>query len=116
MGRVMNVLGKPIDDKGPIEAAEYRPIHRKAPKFSEQSGASEMLETGIKVIDLMTPYARGGKIRLFGGAGVGKTVLILELIRNIAAEHGGYSIFTGVGERSRGATTYDFGYGREAAR
>ncbi|NLO63934.1 MAG: F0F1 ATP synthase subunit beta [Clostridiales bacterium] len=101
LGRVMNVLGKPIDDKGPIEAAEYRPIHRKAPKFSEQSGASEMLETGIKVIDLMTPYARGGKIGLFGGAGVGKTVLILELIRNIAAEHGGYSIFTGVGERSR---------------
>jgi F-type H+-transporting ATPase subunit beta len=101
LGRVMNVLGNPIDDKGPIIAQEYRPIHRKAPKFSEQSGNYEILETGIKVIDLMTPYTRGGKIGLFGGAGVGKTVLILELIRSIAAEHGGYSIFTGVGERSR---------------
>jgi len=101
LGRVINVLGYPIDDKGPIQSEEFRPIHRKAPKFSEQSGSYQILETGIKVIDLMTPYTRGGKIGLFGGAGVGKTVLILELIRSIAAEHGGYSIFTGVGERSR---------------
>lgn len=101
LGRVLNVLGNPIDDNGPINASEYRPIHRKAPCFSDQTGKVSMLETGIKVIDLMMPYARGGKIGLFGGAGVGKTVLILELIRSIAAEHGGYSIFTGVGERSR---------------
>lgn len=101
LGRVLNVLGEPIDDKGDIEAADYWAIHRKPPKFSDQEASYSILETGIKVIDLMTPYARGGKIGLFGGAGVGKTVLILELIRSIAAEHGGYSIFTGVGERSR---------------
>ncbi len=101
LGRVINVLGEPIDDKGEIECAEKWSIHRNPPSFSEQSGKIELLETGIKVIDLLTPYAKGGKIGLFGGAGVGKTVLILELIRSIANEHGGYSIFTGVGERSR---------------
>ena len=101
LGRVMNTLGKPIDNKGEIIGNENWPIHRKAPKLAEQGAATEILETGIKIIDLLTPYAKGGKIGLFGGAGVGKTVLILELIRNIATEHGGYSIFTGVGERSR---------------
>ena len=101
LGRVLNVLGEPIDNKGEVKAAHRRPIHRKAPDFFEQSAATEVLETGIKVIDLIAPYARGGKIGLFGGAGVGKTVLIMELIRNVAHEQGGYSIFTGVGERSR---------------
>ncbi|MDR0695973.1 MAG: F0F1 ATP synthase subunit beta [Christensenellaceae bacterium] len=101
LGRVLNVLGEPIDKKGPINAKEYWPIHRNPPKFSAQSGETEIMETGIKVIDLLTPYTKGGKIGLFGGAGVGKTVLILELIHSITAEHGGYSIFTGVGERSR---------------
>lgn len=101
LGRLMNALGEPIDHKGEIKAEAYRSIHNKPPHFSEQSGRAEILETGIKVIDLLTPYTKGGKIGLFGGAGVGKTVLILELIRSIAAEHGGYSIFTGVGERSR---------------
>ncbi len=101
LGRVLNVLGEPIDDKGPVEFSEKWAIHRKPPKFSGQTGDISILETGIKVIDLLTPYTRGGKIGLFGGAGVGKTVLILELIRSIAAEHHGYSIFTGVGERSR---------------
>ena len=101
LGRVLNVLGKPIDKKGEIESDEYWPIHRQAPSFDEQMPATEMLETGIKVIDLLAPYAKGGKVGLFGGAGVGKTVLIQELIRNIATEHGGYSVFTGVGERSR---------------
>ena len=101
LGRMFNVLGEPIDDKPAPEGVQYDPIHRKAPKFEEQSTETEILETGIKVVDLLCPYQKGGKIGLFGGAGVGKTVLIQELIRNIATEHGGYSIFTGVGERSR---------------
>ena len=101
LGRVLNVLGEPVDKLGPVNAADYWPIHRPAPSFEDQIPASEMLETGIKVIDLLAPYSKGGKIGLFGGAGVGKTVLIEELIRNIAQEHGGYSVFTGVGERSR---------------
>ena len=101
IGRVVDVLGRPIDEKGPIKADHYLPIHRNAPRLSEQKPATELLETGIKVIDLLVPYAKGGKIGLFGGAGVGKTVLILEMIHNIATEHGGYSVFTGVGERSR---------------
>lgn len=101
LGRVINVIGQPIDGKGPINADTRLPIHRKPPKFADQNPATELFETGIKVIDLLAPYAKGGKIGLFGGAGVGKTVLIMELIRNIATEHGGYSVFTGVGERSR---------------
>ncbi|HEY8443496.1 MAG TPA: F0F1 ATP synthase subunit beta [Clostridia bacterium] len=101
LGRVLNVLGEPIDQKGEINAKEKWSIYRPAPKFYDQSNNVEILETGIKVIDLLAPYVKGGKIGLFGGAGVGKTVLILELIRNVAHEHGGYSIFTGVGERSR---------------
>ena len=101
LGRMFNVLGNPIDEKEAPAVKEYSPIHRKAPTFSEQSTETEILETGIKVIDLLCPYQKGGKIGLFGGAGVGKTVLIQELIHNIATEHGGYSIFTGVGERSR---------------
>ena len=101
LGRMFNVLGEPIDGKPAPSDAEKWPIHRKAPSFSEQSPVAEVLETGIKVVDLMEPYAKGGKIGLFGGAGVGKTVLIQELIHNVAMEHGGYSIFTGVGERSR---------------
>ena len=101
LGRMFNVLGEPIDEKGPVEAADRWTIHRNPPAFSQQNPTTEILETGIKVIDLLAPYARGGKIGLFGGAGVGKTVLIQELIRNIATEHGGYSIFTGVGERTR---------------
>ena len=101
LGRMFNVLGEPIDKKGDVNAEEKWGIHRKAPSFQEQSPVVEVLETGIKSIDLLAPYAKGGKIGLFGGAGVGKTVLIQELIRNIATEHGGYSIFTGVGERSR---------------
>ena len=100
LGRIFNVLGDPIDNK-PAPEVEHMPIHRKAPTFAEQATNTEMLETGIKVVDLLCPYQKGGKIGLFGGAGVGKTVLIQELIRNIAAESGGYSIFTGVGERSR---------------
>ena len=101
LGRMFNVLGKPIDEAGPMETKDYWAIHRAAPSFRDQSPVVEILETGIKVIDLLAPYAKGGKIGLFGGAGVGKTVLIQELIRNVATEHGGYSIFTGVGERSR---------------
>ncbi|MDD6034683.1 MAG: F0F1 ATP synthase subunit beta, partial [Lachnospiraceae bacterium] len=101
LGRMFNVLGDPIDEKPAPEGVEYYPIHRKAPKFEEQSTQTEMLETGIKVVDLLCPYQKGGKIGLFGGAGVGKTVLIQELITNIATEHGGYSVFTGVGERTR---------------
>jgi F-type H+-transporting ATPase subunit beta len=101
LGRVMNVIGQPIDGKGPINSDTRLPIHRKPPKFADQNPATELFETGIKVIDLLAPYAKGGKIGLFGGAGVGKTVLIMELIRNIATEHGGYSVFCGVGERSR---------------
>ena len=101
LGRLFNVLGAPIDNKGEIEVEETYPIHRPAPTFKEQSLEPEMFETGIKVIDLIAPYQKGGKIGLFGGAGVGKTVLIQELINNIAKEHGGLSVFTGVGERSR---------------
>ena len=101
LGRIFNVLGAPIDNKPAPEGVSYEPIHRAAPEFVEQSTQQELLETGIKVVDLLCPYQKGGKIGLFGGAGVGKTVLIQELIRNIATEHGGYSIFTGVGERSR---------------
>lgn len=101
LGRMFNVLGEPIDEKPAPEGVMYDPIHRKAPAFEEQSTATEILETGIKVVDLLCPYQKGGKIGLFGGAGVGKTVLIQELITNIAQEHGGYSVFTGVGERTR---------------
>ena len=101
LGRMFNVIGEPIDGKGPVHATEYLPIHREAPAFTDIAPATELLETGIKVVDLICPYAKGGKIGLFGGAGVGKTVLIQELIHNVATEHGGYSIFTGVGERSR---------------
>ena len=101
LGRMFDPLGRPIDGKGPVDDVPHWPIHRKAPSFAEQKPATEILETGIKVIDLLAPYAKGGKIGLFGGAGVGKTVLIQELIHNVATEHGGYSIFTGVGERSR---------------
>ena len=101
LGRIFNVLGQPIDNKPVPEGVSYEPIHRAAPTFAEQSTDTELLETGIKVVDLLCPYQKGGKIGLFGGAGVGKTVLIQELIRNVATEHGGYSIFTGVGERSR---------------
>ena len=100
LGRMFNVLGEPIDEKPAPEGVQYDPIHRKAPKFEEQSTETEILETGIKVVDLLCPYQKGGKIGLFGGAGVGKTVLIQELITNIAQEHGGYSVFTGVGERT----------------
>ena len=101
LGRMFDPLGRPIDGKGPVDDLPHWSIHRKAPSFAEQKPATEILETGIKVIDLLAPYAKGGKIGLFGGAGVGKTVLIQELIHNVATEHGGYSIFTGVGERSR---------------
>ena len=101
LGRIINVLGEPVDNMGPINAKKIEPIHRAAPSFDEQKPSAEILETGIKIVDLLAPYPKGGKIGLFGGAGVGKTVLIMELIRNIATEHGGYSIFTGVGERTR---------------
>ncbi|MBQ3784291.1 MAG: F0F1 ATP synthase subunit beta [Lachnospiraceae bacterium] len=101
LGRIFNVLGEPIDEKPAPEGVQYKPIHRKAPSYEEQSTSTEILETGIKVVDLLCPYQKGGKIGLFGGAGVGKTVLIQELITNIATEHGGYSVFTGVGERTR---------------
>ena len=101
LGRMFNVVGEPIDGKGPVNAEEYMPIHRQAPAFTDIAPSTEILETGIKVVDLLAPYSKGGKIRPFGGAGVGKTVLIMELIRNVAYEHGGYSVFAGVGERSR---------------
>lgn len=101
LGRIMNVLGEPIDEAGPIKTDQFLPIHRPAPTFAEQAPSQELLETGIKVIDLICPFAKGGKVGLFGGAGVGKTVNMLELIRNIAIEHSGYSVFTGVGERTR---------------
>ncbi len=101
LGRIMNVIGDPVDEAGPIEGTTTRPIHAQAPDFVEQSTEAEILVTGIKVIDLLAPYAKGGKIGLFGGAGVGKTVLIMELINNIAKTHGGYSVFAGVGERTR---------------
>ena len=101
LGRIMDVLGRPIDEKGPIGEEQKMPIHRKAPAYEELSPATELLETGIKVIDLVCPFAKGGKVGLFGGAGVGKTVNMMELIRNIAIEHSGYSVFAGVGERTR---------------
>jgi F-type H+-transporting ATPase subunit beta len=101
LGRVLNVIGQPVDELGPVNATEYRPIHRLAPSFEEQSTSEEMFETGVKVIDLMQPFLKGGKIGLFGGAGVGKTVIIQELINNVAMKHGGFSVFAGVGERTR---------------
>ncbi len=101
LGRLINVVGDPIDEKGPVKTAKRYPIHRPAPRYEDLSTTSDILETGIKVIDLLEPYAKGGKTGLFGGAGVGKTVVIMELIRNIATEHGGYSVFAGVGERTR---------------
>ncbi len=104
LGRIINVIGEPVDEGGPVKADTRWPIHRAAPTFEDQAVRAEMLVTGIKVVDLLAPYAKGGKIGLFGGAGVGKTVLIQELIRNIATEHGGYSVFAGVGERTREGT------------
>ncbi len=101
LGRIMDVLGRPIDEKGPIGEEERMPIHRTAPSYADQSNSTELLETGIKVIDLVCPFAKGGKVGLFGGAGVGKTVNMMELIRNIAIEHSGFSVFAGVGERTR---------------
>src|SRR3982075_1834775 len=101
LGRIMNVIGEPIDEAGPIVAEGLRPIHAEAPTYTDQSTEAEILVTGIKVVDLLAPYAKGGKIGLFGGAGVGKTVLIQELINNVAKAHGGYSVFAGVGERTR---------------
>jgi F-type H+/Na+-transporting ATPase subunit beta len=101
LGRIMDVLGEPVDDAGPVAAETHMPIHRKAPAYAEQAASVEILETGIKVIDLIMPIAKGGKVGLFGGAGVGKTVTLMELIRNIAVEHSGYSVFAGVGERTR---------------
>src|SRR5690606_36395250 len=101
LGRIMNVIGEPIDEAGPVNTPSRRAIHQEAPSFTEQSSEAQILVTGIKVVDLIAPYARGGKIGLFGGAGVGKTVLIQELINNVAKAHGGYSVFAGVGERTR---------------
>src|ERR1700734_284255 len=101
LGRVLNVIGEPVDKMGPVNASHRMPIHRSAPTFAEQSTTLEMFETGIKVVDLLEPYLKGGKIGLFGGAGVGKTVVIMELINNIAMKHGGVSVFSGVGERNR---------------
>ncbi|HEX5037599.1 MAG TPA: F0F1 ATP synthase subunit beta [bacterium] len=101
LGRILNVVGDPVDEAGPVNAKKFYPIHRAAPKFTEQSTQVQMFETGIKVVDLLAPYARGGKIGLFGGAGVGKTVLIMELINNVGSKHGGFSVFAGVGERTR---------------
>ena len=101
LGRIINVVGEPVDDRGPVAAKKSSPIHRAAPEFIEQSTETEVLVTGIKVVDLLAPYSRGGKVGLFGGAGVGKTVLIMELINNVAKAHGGYSVFAGVGERTR---------------
>ncbi|HEX5498237.1 MAG TPA: F0F1 ATP synthase subunit beta, partial [Thermomicrobiales bacterium] len=104
LGRIFNVVGQPIDEAGPFTATETRPIHQEPPSFEEQSTSVDVFETGIKVIDLIAPFTKGGKTGVFGGAGVGKTVIITELIRNIAAEHGGYSVFSGVGERTREGT------------
>mgnify|MGYP000877969830 FL=1 len=101
LGRILNVIGEPIDERGPVNTEKRYPIHREAPAFEDQGSGAELLVTGIKVVDLLAPYARGGKIGLFGGAGVGKTVLIQELINNVAKAHGGYSVFAGVGERTR---------------
>ncbi|MGA7671041.1 MAG: F0F1 ATP synthase subunit beta, partial [Nitrolancea sp.] len=105
LGRIFNVLGEPVDNAGPVSTEIEYPIHRPAPSFEEQSTEVEVFETGVKVIDLIAPFTQGGKTGVFGGAGVGKTVIIMELIRNIAAEHGGYSVFTGVGERTREGTS-----------
>src|SRR6478736_3123658 len=101
LGRILNVLGEPVDNMGPVNAKDHWGIHREAPKFEDQSTSIEMFETGIKVIDLLEPYTKGGKTGLFGGAGVGKTVLIMELNNNVAKQHGGYSVFAGAGERTR---------------
>ena len=101
LGRILNVVGDPVDERGPVTSNKAYPIHREAPSFVDQSTDAEILVTGIKVVDLLAPYAKGGKIGLFGGAGVGKTVIIMELINNIAKAHGGYSVFAGVGERTR---------------
>ena len=101
LGRIINVIGEPVDEVGPVTATASRAIHAEAPDYVEQSTEAEILVTGIKVVDLLAPYAKGGKIGLFGGAGVGKTVLIMELINNVAKAHGGYSVFAGVGERTR---------------
>src|SRR6201997_3577794 len=101
LGRVMNVIGEPVDKMGPVNTEKRYPIHRAAPPFEEQATDLQMFETGIKVVDLLEPYLKGGKIGLFGGAGVGKTVIIMELIRNLATQHGGVSVFAGVGERTR---------------
>src|SRR6476620_10027175 len=101
LGRIINVVGDPVDEAGPVNATQKRAIHQEAPKYTDQSTEAQILITGIKVVDLLAPYAKGGKIGLFGGAGVGKTVLIMELINNVARAHGGYSVFAGVGERTR---------------
>ena len=101
LGRILNVIGEPVDETGPVKADEYWPIHRAPPAFTDQDVRVQIFETGIKVIDLLAPYTRGGKTGLFGGAGVGKTVLLTELIRNAAIEKGGFSVFAGVGERTR---------------
>ena len=101
LGRVMNVIGEPVDELGPISYSKTMPIHRPAPLFEDQATTAEMFETGVKVVDLVQPFLKGGKIGLFGGAGVGKTVFIQELINNVAKQHGGFSVFAGVGERTR---------------
>merc|ERR1712087_533588 len=101
LGRIINVIGEPIDERGPVDTDKFAAIHAEAPDYVEMSVEQEILETGIKVVDMLAPYAKGGKIGLFGGAGVGKTVLIMELINNVAKAHGGYSVFAGVGERTR---------------
>jgi len=101
LGRIINVIGDPIDERGPVNAEDFAPIHADAPPFTDMNVEQQILETGIKVVDLLAPYAKGGKIGLFGGAGVGKTVLVMELIYNVATSHGGYSVFAGVGERTR---------------
>src|SRR2546425_11119782 len=101
LGRILNVIGEPVDERGPVVTNHRRPIHAPAPSYIDQSTEAEILITGIKVVDLLAPYAKGGKVGLFGGAGVGKTVIIMELINNIAKAHGGYSVFAGVGERTR---------------
>src|ERR1700720_4617987 len=101
LGRILNVVGEPVDERGPVITNRRMPIHRQAPEFIDQSTDAEILVTGIKVVDLLAPYAKGGKVGLFGGAGVGKTVIIMELINNVAKAHGGYSVFAGVGERTR---------------
>jgi F-type H+-transporting ATPase subunit beta len=108
LGRILNVVGKPVDEGGPVNAKHFLPIHRPAPLFVEQSTKVEIFETGIKVIDLLAPYRKGGKIGLFGGAGVGKTVIIMELINNVAKAHGGLSVFAGVGERTREGNDLSF--------